>query len=527
MASLDGARIGRRLLFGCGYRRHEFGFAGHVQFGVPALPISPPTFRVFRPATTRLRPWIAFSLTCACALGGCSLSSTPTLSRQENTLRLPWYGSPNHFDPGIFDPARASSSTPLLITSLVNAGLVKFSPDLHVIPELAVSIPTISTDGRTYTFTIRQDARYADGTPCTAADVAHSFARALSPSEHSPLAVQYLGGIAGASRVEDGSTQVLTGVRVVHRLTVQIHLSAPDATFLEKLAFPVAAIVSRYGSGGLGPFVRAAREPPSTLVFVPRRNYFGEPIQIDSVKLVAVNNAATGLEMFRKGLLDAAWVPPARMSSLASRPEFNESNALDGYYAVAPLSEGPQLAAALDRNRLLQGTGPALTPLQSAVPATVPDYVSSPPTLSSPTDSSVPTSPIQVRVAQPGDKLSQRLRAALERQWATDQAAPQTVWIVHATFLLPDPGRWLTIIAGDSPNWYRSDLSQANALTNDPVTRMTAYSVLENWALSKGRIIPLANGTLAYLTRSTVQGLDVTATGLMPTNNNWSMVGIT
>jgi ABC-type transport system substrate-binding protein len=494
---------------------------------VPALFDSLLVIRGYRPTSIRPHVWIAFFLSCACGLGGCAFNSTPTLSRQENTLRLPWYGSPTHLDPGIFDPARASSATPLLLTSLTSAGLVKFSPDLHVIPELAVSIPTISTDGRKYTFTIRQDARYADGTPCTAADVAYSLERALSPAEHAPLAAQYLGDIQGASQVETGGARTLSGVRVIHRLTVQIRLTSPDATFLEKLAFPVAAIVSSHGAGGLGPFVRASSDTPSTVVLVPRRNYFGDPIQMDSVKLVAVKNAATGLEMFKKGLLDAAWVPPARMSAFEGHTEFSQSSGLDGYYAVAPAAEGVRLGSTLDRSRLLQHIGPALTPLESIVPDTVPDYVSAPPALTGSTGPPTSEVPVRLRVAQPVDELSQALRATLEQQWATDQRSPQTVWIVHATFLLPDPGRWLAIFANVSPNWYRSDLAQANALTNDPVTRMTAYSNVENWALSKGVIIPLATGTLGYLTRSTVQGLNVTATGLMPANNNWSMVGIT
>jgi hypothetical protein len=461
-------------------------------------------------------------------LAGCSFNPSPPLSKQATTLSIPWYGSPNHFDPGIFDPAKASSSTPLFVASLSNVGLVKFSPDLHVIPELAVSIPTISTDGRSYTFTIRQDARFADGRHCTAADVAYSFARALSPEEHAPLAAQYLSGIQGAAEVESGRARTLSGVRVLHRLTFRIRLSDPDATFLEKLAFPVAAIVSRNGSGGLGPFVQVRSHGRSSLVFAPRRNYFGGQMHIDAVRLVAVRNAATGIEMYRKGLLDAAWIPPARMPSFSDHAEFSGSKSLDGYYAVAPATEGAQLAALLDRGRLLEGAGPALSTLQSIVPSGVPDYVSSPPSFDASRALSGPVLlPVRLSVAQPGDKLSQELRAALKQQWATDVNATRTVWIVHATFLLPDPGRWLNIISNQSPTWYRTDLAQADALTNDPVSRMSTYSDAENWALSKGIVIPLATGTLGYLTKSRVQGLDVTGTGLMPANNNWTLVGVT
>jgi hypothetical protein len=519
MATPDGARNERRHFYKAMSRLPLAGtFA--VQFGVVH-----PLLR----HTTRCRLCLGITVLLALAggLDGCSINPQTPLSKQENALRIPWYGSPNHFDPGIFDPARASSSTPLLLASLSNAGLVKFSPDLHVIPELAVSIPTISTDGRSYTFTMRQDAHYADGRACTAADVAYSFARALSPEEHAPLAKQYLGGIEGASEVESGQSRTLSGVRVLNSLTVRIRLSAPDATFLEKLAFPVAAIISRHGSGGLGPFVQVRTDNRSMLVFAPRRNYFGGEMQIDTVRVVAVRNAATGIELYRKGQLDSAWIPPARMPAFSHHAEFNGSGSLDGYYAVAQAPEGAQLAAGLDRDRLLQGAGPALTTLQSIVPPAVPDYVSSPPSLSASTGASDPPLPVRLRVAQPGDTFSQELRASLRQQWSTATNAASTVWIVHATFLLPDPGRWLNIISDQSPVWYRSRLEQADALTNDPVSRMNMYSDAENWALSRGIIIPLAAGTLGYVTRSTVQGLDVTATGLMPANNNWSLVGIT
>lgn len=460
------------------------------------------------------------------SLASCSINSSTTLSKQENTLRIPWYGSPKHFDPGIFDPAKASSATSLLVASIENAGLVKFSPDLHVIPELAVSIPTISTDGRSYTFTIRQDARYADGRPCTAADVEYSFARALSPAEHSPLAARYLGGIEGAPAVEQGRVRTLSGVRILHRLTIRIRLHTADATFLEKLAFPVAAIVSRRDSGGLGPFRQAHSRDSSSLEFVQRPHYFGEQLAIDAIRLTAVRNAATGLEMYRKGLLDVAWIPPSRMSTYSNHAEFSESNGLDGYYAVAPSSEGAALASSLDRELLLKTAGPELASLESVVPSAVPDYVSSPPTLSA---SAVPWSstPVRLRVAQPHDQLLQALRASLAQQWPSRITATPTVWIVHSTFFLPDPGRWLSIIANQAPSWYRARLTQADTLTNDPVTRMSTYSEIETWALTRGIIIPLATGTLAYLMKSSVQGLNLTAAGLMPVNNTWSSVVIT
>ena len=469
---------------------------------------------------------IVLGLVLCLLFSGCSIDASPSPTKGGATLRIAWYGPAGQFDPGITDPGRASSATSFLVASIANAGLVKFSPDLHVIPELAVSIPTISTDGRTYTFTIRQDARYANGSHCTAADVAYSFARALAPAEHAPLARQYLGGIEGADAVTSGTARALVGVRVIHRLTVKIRLTAPDATFLQKLAFPVAAIRSRNGAGGLGPFVATRSGTPSTLDFTRRPHYFGGQLQLDSIRLVAVRNAAAGIELYRKGLVDAAWVPPSKMPAYAGHSEFNSATSLDGYYAVSPGRAGTQLAAALDRTRLLHGLEPGLVPLLSVVPPSVPDYVSSPPSVDA-ASAGAPATPIRLRVAQARDTLSQRLRIALSRQWRSDSIAGQSVWIVHATFLLPDPGRWLAIIAGQAPRWYLNQLAFTNTLTNDPVSRMSAYSDAENWALTKGIIVPLATGTLGYLVRPSLQGLDVTPVGLMPANNNWTLVAPT
>jgi hypothetical protein len=526
----DGAPRERRPCFSA--RGNAVGMiAVTVQFGVRHALFHPSTRSRQGIAARTIRLWALVCLVLSWEFAGCSFQGSTPLSKAENTLRVPWYGAGTNFDPGILDPARASPSTPLFLASLTSAGLVKFSPDLHVIPELAVSIPTISTDSRSYTFTIRQDARYADGRQCTAADVAYSLARALSPAEHAPLAAQYLGGIKGAMAVESGRAGTLSGVRVLHRLTVRIRLTAPDATFLDKLAFPVAAIMSRGGSGGLGPFVQVHSPIPSTLVFTPRENYFGGPVQVDSIHVVAVRDAATGLQMYRKGLLDAAWVAPAQMPAISRDAEFSGSKSLDGYYAITSASdgsEGAELAARLDRSRLLPPSAPALSALESIVPPTVPDYVSSAPSLAGSSAAAAPSpAPVRLRVAQPTNGLSQLLRAALRQQWNTSPVSRHDVWIVHATFLLPDPGRWLNIVSNGAPSWYRSDLDRANSLTNDPVSRMSSYSDVEAWALSKGLIIPLATGTLGYLTKPAVQGLDVTASGLMPDNNNWTSVSIT
>ena len=80
---------------------------------------------------------------------------------------------------------------------------------LRLAPELAEAEPVVSRDGRTYTFTIRKDARFSDGAPVTARDVVHSLERILTPamqSDHGRLL-----DIVGAQKMLDGKATRLAG----------------------------------------------------------------------------------------------------------------------------------------------------------------------------------------------------------------------------------------------------------------------------------------------------------------------------
>ncbi|MCC6381490.1 MAG: hypothetical protein IT304_03230 [Dehalococcoidia bacterium] len=66
------------------------------------------------------------------------------------------------------------------LSALVYSGLVKLGPDQAPQPDLA-ALPEISSDGRTYTFHLRKDARWQDGTPVTADDVTFTVGRLADP----------------------------------------------------------------------------------------------------------------------------------------------------------------------------------------------------------------------------------------------------------------------------------------------------------------------------------------------------------
>jgi len=92
------------------------------------------------------------------------------------------------------------------------------SDTIHPVPDLAASLPTVS-GGKVYTFHLRQNVRFANGDPMTAADVVFSYRRLLYLNDNPGFL------IAGA-----------TDIKALDKYTVQITLSAPDVSFLSALA---------------------------------------------------------------------------------------------------------------------------------------------------------------------------------------------------------------------------------------------------------------------------------------------------
>lgn len=78
------------------------------------------------------------------------------------------------------NPLLASSQADQDITQLVYSGLTRSLPDGSIIPDLALSYE-ISQDGTAYTFKLRENAVFHDGTPVTSADVLFTIQTAQNP----------------------------------------------------------------------------------------------------------------------------------------------------------------------------------------------------------------------------------------------------------------------------------------------------------------------------------------------------------
>jgi ABC-type oligopeptide transport system substrate-binding subunit len=96
---------------------------------------------------------------------------------------------------------------------------------LRLAPDLAEGFPKISNDKKTYTFTIRKDARFSDGTPATARAFVRAFERILTPAMEAGLAFVF-SDIVGAQSMLAGKTTSLAGATASGRI-LRLRLTKP------------------------------------------------------------------------------------------------------------------------------------------------------------------------------------------------------------------------------------------------------------------------------------------------------------
>ena len=110
--------------------------------------------------------------------------------------------------PDFLDPALAYSTQAWAILEMTNDGLVGLRrvsgvEGVEVVPDLAVSLPSPTDDGRTYTFRLRPGIRYSTGRLVEPADIRRALERVFEARPPSP-GRQYYDAILGARRCQPG-----------------------------------------------------------------------------------------------------------------------------------------------------------------------------------------------------------------------------------------------------------------------------------------------------------------------------------
>lgn len=95
--------------------------------------------------------------------------------------------------PILVNPVIANSEADKDLVSLIYSGLMRKDASGNLIPDLAVSWPSISEDGKEYTFVIKEDAKFHNGEKLTAKDVIFTIEKIKDPTIKSPLRSRWEG----------------------------------------------------------------------------------------------------------------------------------------------------------------------------------------------------------------------------------------------------------------------------------------------------------------------------------------------
>lgn len=222
-------------------------------------------------------------------------------------------------DPYTLDPATANEALSNSYIMQIYSGLMKLDNNLNPVPDIAASMPTVSSDGLTYTFHLRTDVKFSDGTPVTADDFQYSWNRAANPSTNSPTAATYLGDIVGVNDVLSGKATQISGIKVIDSYTLQVTINAPESYFLYKLTFPASFVVekSNVDSGtnwwqtpiGTGRFKVQEWKPQTEFILARNDLYYGDKPKITEVDMV-LNSTTSDMDLFETGQIDLT-SPPA------------------------------------------------------------------------------------------------------------------------------------------------------------------------------------------------------------------------
>ena len=238
-----------------------------------------------------------FAALCAAVFAVAAISdASAALSRkpQDNLI----FASTN--DPLGLDPALVDDNDSGKINCNIYESLLRFEDNsTNVVPGLAESY-TVSPDGLTYTFKLRQGIRFHDGTPFNAEAVKFNIDRQM-PENVIPK-MSYAGLVYGDVAKSE----------VIDEYTIAITLKKKSTPFLHNIAMTYAApIVSptalkEYGNNvmehpcGTGPYKFVAWDKGQQVILTRNEDYWGEPAKVQnlifrtmpetSARVVALNN---------------------------------------------------------------------------------------------------------------------------------------------------------------------------------------------------------------------------------------------
>jgi peptide/nickel transport system substrate-binding protein len=313
----------------------------------------------------RLLTVIAMAGVLAAACGQSTSTPSPSSSKQGGTLTVAIGVAPD-----TLDPMRQTTTTIQNIVQMAVQTLVQVNKEGQLEPMLATSW-SHSSDGMTWTFTLRKGVKFSDGEPFNAQAVVTSLDRALDPTNVCPLCGQMPTFVKSVTATDSDHVQftlsqpVATNFFLGNLSGVQLGILAPNT--IQK---GTPAYKDDEHPVGTGPYILQEYVSGDHVTMVRNPNYWGKKPAYKEQVIKIVPTAATREALLRAGQAQVILDPPtADLPSLESDPNLKVLLApddrtifisLDTVSTSQPLLQKVQVRQALnyavDKAAIVKGT---------------------------------------------------------------------------------------------------------------------------------------------------------------------------
>src|SRR6266545_3299021 len=303
----------------------------------------------------------------------------------------------DYLDPGLSYTVQGWETMWNVYLSLLGYKHVNGPDGATIVPALAEDLPQISSDGKTYTLTLRTGLKYSDGTAVKASDFKYAIKRDFlvdSPG------VGFFTNIVGAdkfSETKKGDISGITADDATRKITIK--LAKPQGDFQNILATIFAAPVpantpakdqSTHPIPSTGPYMIQSYTPSRQFVLVRNPNFkptdnvpATNPDKM-TVKIVEDDSAALQQVINGQADFDFHPIPVDRLAGVQAKygEQLKIYTPANTYYFFMNAREKPfddvrvrqAVNYAIDRNALVRLYGGLATPTENILPPTYPQY---------------------------------------------------------------------------------------------------------------------------------------------------------
>lgn len=235
----------------------------------------------------------------------------------------------------------ASDNNSFTILNNVSEGLYRLNAKHEPEPALAESY-TVSDDKLTYTFKLKKDLKWSNGTALTAKDFVYSWLKQMSvdaTNGYSFIMTDYI--VNGAEYLENKASAADVGVKAIDDNTFEVTLKQPTPYFVRLTVLPmffpineefVKAQGDQYGLKAenmiyCGPYVLSAYDPASGSTLKKNDGYWDAAnVKVANVNVRIIKDQSTALNAYKAGELSKVTLASSDVPAMKADPEFSSTS---------------------------------------------------------------------------------------------------------------------------------------------------------------------------------------------------------